>query len=57
MEPKNQLDKHIKAFWSNQGGEYLSSQFNFFLKKHRIICPISLILTNYHILKNIILRS
>ena len=40
-ESKNQLGKHIKALRSNQGGEYMSTQFDSFLKEHGIISQLS----------------
>ena len=36
-ESKKQLGKHMKALRSDQGGEYMSSQFNCFLREHKII--------------------
>ena len=37
VELENQLGKRIKTLWSDQGGEYMSTQFDSFLKKHGII--------------------
>ena len=36
-EVENQLDKRIKALRSDRGGEYLSNEFNTYLKEHGII--------------------
>ena len=36
-ESKNQLGKRIKALQFDQSGEYMSTQFNSFLKEHGII--------------------
>ena len=30
-EVENQFGKRIKALWYDQGGEYMSTKFNFFL--------------------------
>ena len=37
---ENQLGKHIKALQFDQGGEYMSTWFDSFLKAHRIMFPI-----------------
>ena len=34
---ENQLGKHIKTLQSDRGSEYLSTQFDSFLKKHEIL--------------------
>jgi hypothetical protein len=34
---ENQLEKKIKRFRSDRGGEYLSNEFNLFYVKHGII--------------------
>jgi hypothetical protein len=36
-EVENQLEKKIKRFRSDRGGEYLSNEFNLFYVKHGII--------------------
>jgi transposase InsO family protein len=40
-EVENQLEKKIKRFRSNRGGEYLSNGFNLFYVKHGIIHEIT----------------
>jgi transposase InsO family protein len=36
-EVDNQLEKKIKRFRSDQGGEYFSNEFNLFIAEHGII--------------------
>ena len=40
-ESKNQLGKRIKVLRSNRVGEYMSTQFDSFLKEHEIISQLS----------------
>ena len=40
-ESRNQLGKRIKALRSNRVGEYMSTQFDSFLKEHEIISQLS----------------
>jgi hypothetical protein len=37
VEVENQLEKNIKRFWSNRGGEYFSNEFNLFYVEYGII--------------------
>jgi transposase InsO family protein len=37
VEVENQLEKKIKRFWSDRGGEYFFNEFNLFCAKHGII--------------------
>ena len=37
VELENQMGKGIKALWSDRGGKYMSTQFNSFLKEHKIL--------------------
>ena len=37
VESENWLDKCLKVLQSNQGGEYMSNEFEFFRKEHEII--------------------
>lgn len=41
VELESKLGKHIKALQSNQDGEYMYAQFDYFLKKYRIISQLS----------------
>jgi transposase InsO family protein len=36
-EVENQLEKMIKRFWSDRGGEYFSNEFDLFCVEHDII--------------------
>jgi transposase InsO family protein len=36
-EVENQLEKMIKRFWSDRGGEYFSNEFDLFCVEHGII--------------------
>jgi transposase InsO family protein len=36
-EVENQLEKNIKCFRSDQGGEYFSNEFNLFYAEHGVI--------------------
>ena len=45
VDSENQLVKCIKALRSYQGGEYMSTQFNFFLTEHKIISQLSALRT------------
>ena len=41
VEVENQMGKGIKALWSDRGGKYMSTQFDSFLKEHKIISQLS----------------
>ena len=37
VEVENQMGKGIKALWFDRGGKYMSTQFDSFLKEHKIL--------------------
>ena len=41
VEVENQLGKHIKAIWSNLGGEYFHGDFNDYLTQNGIVSQLT----------------